>query len=185
MTALNNKKALHHLFFFLLGNIVCFVLCSLFFKCENTPTNNIEKVDCQTFVSEPLKDQILLEPVFETNFYQEGDYYLFDFTLHFNDGLDFTGYESDKAYISVSFDGNMPYSILNEEYSYVEVPLENGRLPKLFQFRLDSTMNLVYGRNLESLEAFLDDTTSSFMMSINVYNPGGILVQNANTWIDR
>lgn len=164
---------------YILVCICCFAVGAICMNLYNR--ENYKYVECN-FV-EGNFENVNYIPNYEVKFYNEDDYYFFDVWVETNEFIDFTGYENDSMYISLSFDGRIPFSIDESNHKIIEIPLNDGKLPDTFHFRIDKNDNAFKDEDLNILNEFLEKKTDSLIVSLNLYNPEGIIEQVANQYI--
>ena len=142
---------------------------------------NTSYVTCQYY--EGGFESVLYIPDFKIGFFEEENSYLFDVTINTNEFIDYSGYDNQSMFVSLSFDGKIPYSISQSDHNVIEIPIENGKLPETLSFQIDSKNNFFTNDNLEILNQFLAEDSDRLLVSLNIYSPDGIIEQVANTYI--
>lgn len=111
--------------------------------------------------------------------------YIINISLNFNDQIDFSGYSNNEtAFASISFDGVVPYSILDASMKYIQIPLENGRLPSVYHFSVSSEDHAFKDENLNILNQYLRQETDELVVSVNVFDPNGFIIFVSNVFVN-
>ena len=136
--------------------------------------------------SNEFENIMYMSPATEIEFYQDEDEYFFNIALILNDQIDFSGYsENTTMFASISFDGLIPYSVLEANQKYIQIPLQNGKMTETFNFTVSSEDNAFSGDDLEILNDFLNQETDQLVVSINLFDPNGIITHVTNVFINR
>lgn len=134
--------------------------------------------------SNAFNDVEYIKPSSTVDFYHDGNEYFFNITLDLNDRVDFSGYSNnDTMFVSISFDSLIPYSILEANHKYIQIPLQNGKMSEKFSFVVDDEDNAFSGKDLEILNTFLNQESSELVVSINLFDPNGIVTHIMNVFI--
>lgn len=148
------------------------------------PMNNKgdKVIECKRFVGQ--LNPISYVDEYSVEFTHTDSDYTFSVSIEPKDSIDFSHYSSnDVLYASLSFDGLIPYSILECDHAFVEIPLVDGKLER-FSFSFDKSNHAFQGENLEILNQFLNgESGESIVVSLNLFNPNGIILEVYNSWI--
>lgn len=106
--------------------------------------------------------------------------------MNLNDSIDFSGYSDNQAiFASVSFDGEVPFSVLESNKKYIQIPLLDGKLPKEYSFSISSKDDAFKDDDLKILNNFLRGKEDELVVSVNLFDPEGIIIQVSNIYISK
>lgn len=106
----------------------------------------------------------------------DGDRYRLDVDLirtDFGEHLDFSMYDRQTIYVCVSFDGEVPSTILDSRHKYQPIPLEEGKLPKTILFPITSEMNAFDEQNEKMFQDFLQEKVDEINPAVYLFDPDG------------
>ncbi|MGB4985339.1 MAG: hypothetical protein WBO70_06160 [Erysipelotrichaceae bacterium] len=174
------KKNIIIVIAFTMGVVISIVGYSLINQNKTTNNNYV----CSKYSNE-FQTVNFSNPSTSIEYFQKDGLYFFNVTLSLNDAVDFSNY-SDKgsAFVSVSFDGLIPYSTVGSKQKLVKIPLENGKLPSSYTFTISSNDNAFTGKDLEVLNNFLNKKEKRIVVSVNLFDPNGIIVQVSNVFVE-
>lgn len=170
--------------FFILGIIIGSIITVLVFNIEKQSNENKGYV-C-SYYSNELQKVSYLDASSEIEFHQDNEDYFFNIKLNLNDNIDFSGYSDNQVmFASVSFDGEVPFSVLESNKKYIQIPLLDGKLPKEYSFSISSKDDAFKDNDLIILNSFLEGKEDELVVSINLFDPEGIIIQVSNIYISK
>ena len=143
--------------------------------------NNPNEYVCTQYANEFSSPKYIL-PSTEVDFFHNDETYFFNITLYLNNQLSFSD-EFDRMFASVSFDGIIPYSVLEADHKYVEIPLQEGKAPEQYSFTISADDYAFSGEDLEILTSFLNHENDQLVLSINLFDPNGYITHVSNFFL--
>ncbi len=118
-------------------------------------------------------------------FEQSSDDYLIEISIKAKDSVDMSQFSNQNVYVSVTFDGLIPFSTSEYDYNYFKIPLENGKIPSDYTIRITKDNDLFKGENLTKLNEFLEGKVDYLAVGIDVFNPDGNILMVCNSIVNR
>lgn len=150
--------------------------------------NEYTKEKCPAYVCSQYKsgfDRVdYEEETAVVDFHHDKEKYFFNVTLNLNTNVDYSDYsKNDAIFVSVSFDGLIPYSVLKTDQKYIQIPLQQSRPPEEFSFTISSDDNAFSGEDLDILNSYLNGELDQLTVSVNLFDPNGLIILVSNSFI--